>query len=645
MKIRLVLPTLFLAALLTGCGSGSSPPTASPPPASPPPASSPPASSPPAEDPPDASLKTVSAFVRSGQVFLTWPENNAAEGYNIYRVEASTVRAQDLVPQNLVVRVPRNSGENRVLRDLSEDTSAYGRSGWPRLDPPSQFTRNVIAPLDTSASGSASAVPPGTEMVVLTTKRPGRFSYAVASIVNGVERITLDSPQGIDVAGPLTEVVAQPEPVLIWQANTKAARIYLQYVDVEEFNSPHFAWPYWVGVRPQAVTDGHGLLEVYLSGGDQHMTDTANSVSEYEQLAYDVSVKVRPTEHWELWYGHSSSARPGDVPEAGVIVNYTQARVMNFLRWMLERSPYYSAQADPNRVVMRGASNGGFGCLQFAFNYPDVFAFADCMVPPTKTLAMNYGGGAYDQYHGRSGDTRITASFLGWMSEPLNAQFSGTTMTDWLNLDEMVLRHPGRTLPWIHVRHGANDTVLGWPRFGQSFYTNLNSARHAFSGGLDGDGDHGYVGVARPEQLSSLRKNESFPAVSNSTVNASLPLPDDPPDSGLYLLNTHLLWSTPRNRVGGYQGMVDEAGRYELVLGSSRGDDIADVTPRRMQNFRVTPGARYVATNVAVNDPLTVYQSVVIVADADARLTFPGFQIKAASADSGGSRLVITPQP
>jgi hypothetical protein len=598
----------------------------------------------PVETPPPGGPTDMAALFRSGQVFLTWTEDPAAESYNVYRVASGSVSPSDIRPENRVVNIPRDFSDNGIMRDLSEDNSPYGQSGWPRLDPPCTFSRNVLAPLDPAQSGSAVPVDDDTNMVVLTSKRAGTFSYAVVSVTGGRETVRVNAET---VAGPVVESVQDPEPLLIWQGNARTARMYLQYTDLETVNSTAYAWPTWVGTRPTPPSDNSAVMELRLMGGDQHMRGAENSVSDYEFLDRNVRIKVMPTEDWQLWYGHSGTHRgpPDSVPASGPVVNFTQARIMDFLKWMIQRSPDYRDQIDPERVVARGASNGGFGCLQFSFNYPDFFAFSECSVPPTNILAANYGGGSYNKFFGAPNDPDVTASFTGWRSEPLNTAFSGTTMTDWLNLEKMVLEHPERGLPWIHVVHGGRDGDISWPRFGKNYYTGLNAARHAFSGGLDGteSGDHTNASIDRPPQLRTLRRNNSFPAVSNAARNAPLPLPDAP-ESRKYELNSHILWSTPYYRVGGVQTLLDEPDRYEIVLASSKGDDVADVTPRRLQRFRMEPGRTYLMRNVAVNNPNTIYQTLSAQPDAQGLLTFRGFQIRAGDQTSGGSRLVIVPE-
>ncbi|MDB5103944.1 MAG: hypothetical protein JWP91_1633 [Fibrobacteres bacterium] len=587
--------------------------------------------------------KNLTARFRSGQIFLTWDEDPEASGYKVYKIPGSLPSEADLTAGNMRVTVPKGFADNPILADLSKGAGPYGNSGWTDVTPACAITRNVVDGLDPADAGVAKPVPAGRNLVVLTSDGAGQYCYAVTSIIGGAEVRKIIAGTGGNRAGPVSESVQDPEPVLIWQAASKAARMYLQYVDIEKYNSVRYAWPYWVGAKPGVK---NGLLELRLQGGDQHMQDARDSVTEFEALSRGVAVKVMPTEEWELWFGHSATydykANAGNpVADSGPIVNFSQARIMDFLHWMIEKGPY-AERIDTNRIVARGASNGGLGCLEFSFDYPDFFAFSECEIAPTNIQDNDYGSGRYDEFFGKP-KQNLKVSFTGWRSEGLKRAYEGTTVDKWLNLEQMLLEKPGADLPWIHVAHGGRDQVVHWPEQGKSYYTNLNAARRGFCGGVDGGGGHTGPDIPAIAQLLTLRKNHSYPAFSNARANAALPLPDKP-EVKPYVLNTHLMWSTPDFKVGGIQNSVDEPNRYEIVIASSQGNDIADITPRRLQKFKVAPGKTYFLANVSVNDDKSVFQTDTIVADPQGLLTFRNFMIKSGDGVSGGSRLVIKPQ-
>lgn len=590
-----------------------------------------------------AAPQNISAAFRSGQVFLSWDEDAGAAEYRVYRISGGAPTAAQLIQANFAVTVPKGFADNPVLANLSLPTGEFGNSGWSSLTPPCIINRNVVNGLDPNATGLAAPVPANRNLVVLTTKAAGSYYYAVTSVAGGIESKSLAA--GANLTGPVAETVEIPEPVLIWQGEAKLARMYLQYVDIEKWNSRAYAQPYWVGIKAKAISPKAGSLELRLEGGDQHMRGAANSVSEYDATARGVDLKVMPTEDWELWFGHSATfdyLNSGRVPATtGPIVNYTQARTMDFLQWMIHKSPYYSALIDTNKTVVRGSSNGGCGCLQFAFNFPDVFASAQCIVPPTNILELNYGSGTFTKYFGEAA-RNLPVSFMGWRSERVKAAFEGTPAPKWFNLEGMLLAQPGYQTPWIHVVHGGLDTDVRWPIQGRGYHTQLNASRRGHSGGVDGDGGHTNLGISPTAQVLALRKNHSFPAFSNAGLNAALPLPDKT-EARNYTLNTHLIFSTPHFEVGGFRNIVDQLNRWEVVVASNTAEDVADVTPRRLQAFDVTPGKTYRIASVAVGNPATVYQSDSAVAGADGLVTFKGIKIRVGNQTTGGNRLVVTP--
>lgn len=590
-----------------------------------------------------AAPQNLTAQFRSGQVFLSWDEDAGAAEYRVYRIPDASPSAAHLVAANLAVTVPKGFAANPILAELSLTTGEFGASGWASLTPPCIIGRNVIDGLNPDATGLATPVAENRNLVVLTTHAAGTYHYAVTSVAGGVEAKSLAA--GANLSGPVAETVEIPEPVLIWQGTAKLARMYLQYVDIEKWNSRAYAQPYWVGIKSKPITAKSGSLELKLEGGDQHMRGAEDSVLEYDATARGVDIKVMPTEEWELWFGHSATfdyLNSGRVPAtSGPIVNYTQARTMDFLQWMIQKSPYYSALIDTNKIVVRGSSNGGCGCLQFAFNFPDVFAFAHCLVPPTNILELNYGSGSYTKFFGEAA-SNLPVSFRGWRSGTVKAAFEGTPAPKWFNLEQMLLAKPGYQTPWIHVVHGGKDTDVRWPIQGRGYHTQMNASRRGFSGGVDGDGGHSNLGISATAQMLALRKNHSFPAFSNTRLNAALPLPETT-EARNYTLNTHFIFSTPHFQVGGFRNIVDELNRWEIVVASNTAEDVADVTPRRLQAFDVTPGKVYRISNVAVANSATVYQTDSAVADADGLVTFKGITIRVGNQTTGGSRLIVTP--
>jgi len=593
----------------------------------------------------------MNAFFRSGQVFITWDEVANGQKYVVYSSTAP-ITTENIA--SAVKRIERAQGSagNKMLNYL-------GGASFSTLNPPCTFTRNVITPLADGQSGMASAVDSGTGMIVLTSHQAGGFYYAVTAFTGGVEDKSCDAGNSV---GPVNEVVEEPVPVLIWRSNIMLARIYLQYTDVDSFNPTMcntYAFTYWVGVPSNYnTTSGTLPLELFLDGSPGNMPAVGDDCRYYCE---GINLKIQDNRTW--WYGYSQTFpydtsylyfAGGPVATSGPVINFTQARIMNMLKWMILREPYYSSRIDTNAIHVLGGSMGGGGTLMFLQSYPDFFAYGRAGVPPT-----NYFENGDWQYTGwitpiwgLGNNDNMKVGFTGWRSEKLNEKYAGVTVHKWLNMESFLRENRKLEMPWVCVGHGGQDNSVNYPTHGKNYYPALLDTKHGFSGGVCGSCGHGtQTWMYENNQVSQLRKNESFLACSNTKSSAALPLPEDPDVATDYSFHCHFIWSTPHYRVGGYQNQVDSTNRYEIVVASYKilggtvrmPDDTADVTPRRLQRFIVEPGAQYIIKNTASNDTNVLYQMDTVAADTDGLVTFEGFIIKAGDQNTGGSRFIMVP--
>ncbi len=579
-------------------------------------------------------------FFRAGQVFLTWDKVPNATEYFIYCRNTAFTSAADLTAG--VVRFHLDSeweqndpGYSSLLDGLSQSTSD---SGFATFQPRFYSTRNFTIPISAEAPGAATPVPSSQALLVLTTHASGSYHYAVTAVVNGAEVKALAT----NTTGPIAESVSNPQPLLVWQSDTRQARLYLQYIDVETTNLTFgrtYGIPYWVGVCPSynTTTDQVPVM-LRLWGGQQEIQQVGNAVPP-EALDFQTGIMVVP-QGGALWYGWAENWAYNYLaltPTHTVLRNFVQARTMDFLKFLMQEEPYYRERIDPDRIFIYGTSNGGGGALQFAYNYPDFFAYvmADC--PPTNYIENGY----MENTWGSPLDATMTVGFTGWQSDYLQANFSGMAAHTFMNRAELFLQQPGVSLPWIAVGHGGQDHDIPYPIHARNLYERLNRSRRAFSGGVLGGAGHDAPIWATNPELPYICRNHAHVAITNAGRNAALPLPNAANATTDYPFNNRVIWSNPRYTVGGYQDQIDTPSQFEIVLASLDADDVIDVTPRRLQRFVVVPGATYTAKNTRV-DKSAIFQEQTIVADADGLLTFTGFQLRRGSGTTGGSRLIIT---
>jgi hypothetical protein len=364
----------------------------------------------------------------------------------------------------------------------------------------------------------------------------------------------------------------------------------------------------------------------------------------FDSVEEGAPAQVRVIPHGDdfQWFGKSSTWAAPDyyaTVQTGPIVNYIQARIISFLEYLQHNDPLVGGTIDPNEVFITGDSNGGSGSLQFAINYPDYFSYVTANCPPVNLVSW-----AYDHFWGSDDDDTILIDFIGPKIGIASENYSGRIANQWFNLPNTFAELDSIDLPWIGVEHGGLDDTVPHAIHGRMLYPGLETGKHGFSGGLDGDGGHYGSGLREGlPQLRSIRLDQAYPAFTNVQHNADLPLPASPSSSN-YTFNLQFMWSTSTWSVGGVQDQVDEVNNFEMVLATTGGsDDRADVTLRRLQRFATSPGATYLVTNQAPNDINTVYQTLTVVADSNGVLTIPDLIIKPGSEQSGGNRIVVAP--
>ena len=198
-------------------------------------------------------------------------------------------------------------------------------------------------------------------------------------------------------------------------------------------------------------------------------------------------------------------------------------------------------------------------------------------------------------------------------------------------------------MAYISLAHGSRDMVIEWPTQAQPVYAAFYQGQRAFSAEIV-DADHTWIGFSGmgpnvadvnyegPFYNFKVVRNESIPALSNASGSSSTL----PPGPGAEY-NMNLEWSASWDDWDGPP--VDTASQWRISLRTTDGSDqTVDVTPRRLQNFVVTPGASYDWENrlaSAVGDNGLV-DSGTVIADADGLVTVQDFAVS-----SGGNRLSL----
>ncbi len=562
----------------------------------------------------------VAAFHRSGQTFLTWTEipDSPALMYRILQ-HSAPLDASNLAEAQLLAEVPQGSGifwtdRARALSPPYDDGSY-------------RSLRNYVI------SDLGPQLPDGTGLFVWTAHSDSTAYYAVMASDGSL----------IGTTGPVDERVGEPQPVLIWQSADGLGRVYTQFMDYATYNPTfdaprpgndwlslpnweqleqtnnhqQYAYNYWVGLPSADLCGGPTPdqipLILYLEGwgGRYAAPDSA---------LYWCAVMIwgdDPAQSWHFGFSASHDYRTDSPVTSGPIVNYTEARLLRAVHDVIDSAE--SPGIDQNRVYVYGHSMGGTGALMLAERYPQLFAAAAASEPMMNFAASEMWVGELENKWGAR-TLNLPVEMRGPDAAPL-AAYQGTGVWDWQNLGEQLSVRRSDDMALIAIAHGTQDTVIDWRTVAQPAYAHLYAGNRAFIGEIM-EADHTWLGFRyHPNwdfDAMNVRRDESLPALANAS--GSLPMP--PGGVGGY--NLTIEWSASGNDFAGPP--VDTPAEWRIALRSLSGVQTVDVTPRRLQQFVVTPGSVYRWQNASLEDGQITQQGTVI-ADADGLVTVEDFAV------------------
>jgi pimeloyl-ACP methyl ester carboxylesterase len=236
------------------------------------------------------------------------------------------------------------------------------------------------------------------------------------------------------------------------------------------------------------------------------------------------------------------------------------------------------------------------------------------------------------------------------------AVYDGRPVYDWQDHSDNVGELAEDGIAPLAVRHSSDDHLVNWPFQGAPFYTAVNNANTAWSGLVDDGLDHlvpwWFLGLGpNYAELAGQGPFHGLSAILSETVPGLRLRPDastwifPPPLLGFHAYNAEvplglasggaIEWSSSWNPFDG--APVDTPTEWGTTLRSTDGKvHLVDVTPRRAQNFVLTPGAGYNWS--AYNRKGKRVACGCVAADKDGLITVRGFTV-----GPRGRRLVIRP--
>ena len=257
----------------------------------------------------------------------------------------------------------------------------------------------------------------------------------------------------------------------------------------------------------------------------------------------------------DWWWG---GMHPGDkgliAKNSGADMMPVEKRVMATVAWAIER---YSI--DPNRVYLSGNSMGGSGTLGIGLRHGDVFAAIKANVPAGVHHASER------------------------LFFPLKKVPGGVVLPD----------------PPICIDYSAQNDR--WSAGHDQFTKAMNDRRYPF---LFYWGPFGHANnSAKIKETNdlidsfdwlSIRKNEAYPVFTNASTNSQLPWPDDLDSAEPGQVNAFFRWKPLKDTVGDLKMSLFLIPASELETRFEIPSEAhADVTLRRLQDFKLKPGAPF----------------------------------------------------
>ncbi len=564
------------------------------------------------------------AEYRYGQTFLTWKEAPVPAGttFNVYLSRKPIADATGLAVAKKVCQwIEPHSAE-----DWTRDKGNYGKGRVK--DKKTGKVPPVPAPVGYIIKEGGKRLDPASGLHVHTVAKDeaGDCYYAVTVVTDGREDRTV-APGANALRAPVAQ---KREPIRpIWQGQGKGVAagsgkgkaLFLQLH--AKGNRP--ACKYIVfGDATHCWCEGVPFMfDVYV-GRDRVTLAPSNTMYVGRSFKRGLAAKRPIRGIWTFWYGCSDKIpQPEEIPN-GTPTNYSERRLLFEIDWAKQ-----FLKTDPNRTYCYGSSMGGCGTMSFAFRHPEIFAAVSAHVP---IVAYNEGDPKKGRQLGWHDNTFRLVDFCGPLSLicsdgiPLSKRMDSTAFT---------LSHPG-DLPLLVIANGRQDGSIPWHN-NPPFYRALQQTRQGCVVAWN-DGIHPTVAKLLPPDFKRWAKagltrfalNKSYPAFSNCSRNNDPGNGDSNSGDVVGYMNRGLNWTDPKETADRYEVLIT----YDLDAGDLPLS--VDVTPRRCQAFRLSPGQTCTAVNIDAGGE--TIQSTRVTADRFGRVTFSKFQLT----QCAGNRLILT---
>lgn len=293
---------------------------------------------------------------------------------------------------------------------------------------------------------------------------------------------------------------------------------------------------------------GHDLYSTFVCLCEEGNHDIYHS----PDFCYALILDCRANEK-DWWWGGADAHLELNLNARGTELSPVENRCIDTVKWVMDNYPI-----NREKVYAVGNSMGGSGALGIGLNHGDIFTAIKANVP-----AGAYHAADRCDFDGKAAD--------------------------------------GFKIPDPPLVIDYSSPKDGWSDGHEVLYSGMKKKKFALMGFW---GDYGHENnneriaacndLIHSFDIFSMNKSESYPVFTNASTDSIIPWPDDRQNKNMGQVNGFFRW----------KNVEDTENRYAVSLNLLRQNEwqsretfptlsVADVTPRRLQEFRPVPGETY----------------------------------------------------
>ncbi len=589
------------------------------------------------------SVSQVAAYHALGQTFVTWKEVRGGTDaeYHIFRSEKSFDGRAPLSSERVGVVRGRSA---RLLYEQCAENYGHGLAS--------------MAILDRSRGGRP--LREGTGLFVWTVRKEGAHYYCVLARSRGRPLETIAEAGRNATARALSEAPGKRGAIEL-AGTGPAGWYYLLYGDFRKLNRKGvddlwggYAWSFHVALPADARRSEKLPVRVTLHGY------RAQGVR-YSQVPIEKRLVYISAQDWQdsFWWGWSTSIRPAGpaawpaakgkrTPGTAPIQPYAAERVGSIVNWAAANPSNLAAQTDAKRIYLYGHSIGGTGALNYVLSaQPGAEKIAGLVATkfPTSWPAGGYWERALERVWG--------ARRLGLPAGGFAPKSAFDAVTPLALANRAAVKPLAFEPPLVEISLGTADKCAPVAELGK-LCAALEAARVPYFAHWGNYSHKGGRLSGAKNRAFAVRLDEPLLAFANASCNGN---PGKDP-AGYF--NSALEWSSPGNdfnpgsqtddfldteKLCAFSVRLVTSTPAEFRLPGGMDHATADITPRRLQKFRIKRGATYTWRALKIDPgipgaPVT-RASGRVTADARGRLTLLRVPVLKLGT---GTRVVIRPE-